>query len=123
MNLELEFLIYRSLRGYEETGVMSRGNLVWFTEKAAASFYEIDVTEAAGFLKEMYKEGIICGDEVIGVVQKESAAARGLSLYRLSAVIKLGFKLNSYKVVEFRGLSTSLVEEIILRGVFPDTSA
>ena len=120
-----EFLIFE--RQTHDKGIQVRfenGDL-WLTQKAMSELYNCSSDNIGLHLKNIYNDLELDRNsttEDFSVVQKEGKreVTRKLKYYNLDAVISVGYRVNSYKAIQFRRWATKILKEFSKKGYIID---
>ena len=120
-----EFLIFE--RQTHDRGIQVRfenGDL-WLTQKAMSELYNCSSDNIGLHLKNIYNDLELDRNsttEDFSVVQKEGKreVTRKLKYYNLDAVISVGYRVNSYKAIQFRRWATKILKEFSKKGYIID---
>jgi hypothetical protein len=95
---------------------------VWLSQKMMGVLYDVDVRTVNEHLKNIFADSEL---EEISVIRKfRITAADGKSYntqhYNLSAIIAVGYKVNSERAVQFRKWATTIIKEYTVKGYAMD---
>lgn len=95
---------------------------VWITQKMVSVLYDVDVRTINYHLKKVFSDNEL---EVGSVNQNfRISAADGKSYdtkhYNLTAIIAIGYKVNSERAVQFRKWATGIIESFTIKGFAMD---
>jgi hypothetical protein len=95
---------------------------VWLSQKMMGVLYDVDVRTVNEHLKNIFADSEL---EEISVIRKfRITAADGKSYntqhYNLSAIIAVGYKVNSERAVQFRKWATGIIKEYTVKGYAMD---
>ena len=101
-----KFLIYKSNSGLCSARVLIAGDDIWMTQKELASLFQIDVSGITKHLQNIFKSGELSEEKACAkFAQSENSATFPLSkmdkFYNLSAIISVGYRVNSKKEKDF----------------------
>ena len=116
-----EFLIFE--RQTHDKGIQVRfenGDL-WLTQKAIGELFNVDRTVVTKYIKNIYSELELNEDSTsanFALVQKEGnrEIIRNVLFYNLDVVISVGYKVNSYRAIQFRIWATKILKEYMTKG-------
>lgn len=127
-----EFSIIRSSAAEYLTFVASTGEggveaiysdeNVWLTQKMMATLYDVDVRTVNYHLKKIFSDSELQENSVIQNFRITAADGKSYDTqhYNLSAIIAVGYKVNSERAVQFRKWATTIVEEFAVKGFAMD---
>lgn len=97
----------------------------WLTQKAMALLFGVNVPAVSKHLKNIFETGELepsATVSILEIVQKEGAreVARPIELYRLEAILAVGYRVNSTQATDFRKWATQTLNEFIIKGFVLD---
>ena len=95
---------------------------VWLSQKMMAQLYDVEVPTINYHLKKVFEDSELEEDAVIRNFRITAADAKTYDTkhYNLSAIIAVGYKVNSERAVQFRKWATRVVEEFTIKGFAMD---
>lgn len=98
---------------------------IWLTQKLIGTLFEVSVPTINEHLANLYAQREILKESTIRnfrIVQKEGnrEVARSIELYNLEAIIAVGFRVNSFKAIQFRQWAISVLQDFAVRGYVLD---
>lgn len=111
-------LLYQTEDGLQRIEVRLENETVWLSQKLMADLFQTTTANINIHLKNIFEEQELTADSVI----KESliTAADGkqyqTKLYRLEAIIAVGYRVNSHRGTQFRKWATERLREYIVKG-------
>lgn len=95
---------------------------VWLTQKMMATLYDVGVPAINEHLKNIFKSSELEEDAVIRKFRITASDGKNYDTnhYNLSAIIAVGYKVNSERAVQFRKWATTIVEEFTIKGFAMD---
>ncbi len=124
-NSTAEFLIFQS--GAKEQGVevMYAEETIWCTQKAMAALFDVGVPAISKHLANVFETGELNEEATISkmeTVQQEGnrEVKRMVVMYKLDAIIAVGYRVNSIRATQFRQWATSVLREYAIRGYVLD---
>lgn len=113
--------IYKSVNGNIEIVVRLKNDTVWLTQKQMSVLFEKDSDSIGLHLKNIYQSGELeefLTTEVFSVVQSEGKrqVKRVLKHYNLDAIISIGYRVNSFRGIQFRKWASNVLKEYLIRG-------
>jgi len=115
---ESQILLYQTEDGRQRIEVCLEGETVWLTQKLMAELFQTTPQNINIHLKNIFSEREI----LLESVSKESliTATDGkkyrTQLYRLEAIIAVGYRVNSHRGTQFRQWATHRLKEYIVKG-------
>jgi len=95
---------------------------VWLSQKMMAQLYDVEVPTINYHLKKVFEDSELQEDSVIRNSRITAADGKTYDTkhYNLSAIIAVGYKVNSERAVQFRKWATRVVEEFTIKGFAMD---
>ena len=120
-NSTAEFLIFQLQNKEEGVEVLYRDEMLWLTQKAMATLFDVSVSAINQHLKNIYEQGELQQEATIKknlIVQQEGSrqVSRNVDIYNLDAVISVGYRVNSIRATQFRQWCTSVLRQFAIRG-------
>jgi len=117
-----EYLTFIAASGQGGVEAVYADENVWLTQKMMAALYDVDVRTVNYHLKKVFADSELEAAAVIQNFRITAADGKGYNTqhYNLSAVIAVGYKVNSERAVQFRKWANSIIESFTLRGYAMD---
>lgn len=117
-----EYLTFITARGEGGVEAIYADEDVWLSQKMMGTLYAVDVRTVNEHLKNIFADSEL---EEISVIRKfRITATDGKSYntlhYNLSAIIAVGYKVNSERAVQFRKWATGIIKEYTVKGFAMD---
>lgn len=95
---------------------------VWLTQKMMAALYDIDVRTINYHLKKIFSDSELEENSVIRNFRITADDGKNYNTkhYNLSAIIAVGYKVNSERAVQFRKWATEIVESFTIKAYVMD---
>ena len=95
---------------------------VWLTQKMMAALYDIDVRTINYHLKKIFLDSELEENSVIRNFRITADDGKNYNTkhYNLSAIIAVGYKVNSERAVQFRKWATGIVESFTIKAYVMD---
>lgn len=95
---------------------------VWLTQKMMATLYDVDIRTINYHLKKVFSDSELQENSVIRKFWITASDGKNYDTqhYNLSAIIAVGYKVNSERAVQFRKWATTIVEEFAVKGFAMD---
>lgn len=95
---------------------------VWLSQKMMATLYDVDVRTINYHLQKIFQDSELVEDSVIRKfrITASDGKSYGTQHYNLSAIISVGYKVNSERAVQFRKWATAIVKEYTVKGFAMD---
>lgn len=124
-NSTAEFLIFQ-IEGKEQgVEVMYANETIWCTQKTMATLFDVGVSAISKHLTNVFETGELNEEATISkmeTVQQEGNrdVKRMVVMYKLDAIIAVGYRVNSVRATQFRQWATSVLREFAIRGYVLD---
>ena len=124
-NSTAEFLFFQ-IEGKEQgIEVMYANDTIWCTQKAMAALFDVGVPAISKHLSNVFETGELIEESTISkmeTVRKEGnrEVKRMVVMYKLDAIIAIGYRVNSIRATQFRQWATSVLREYAIRGYVLD---
>ena len=95
---------------------------VWLTQKMMGLLYDVDVRTISYHLKNVFADHELEENSVIQTFRITAADGKSYDTqhYNLSAIIAVGYKVNSERAVQFRKWATGIIESFTVKGFAMD---
>jgi hypothetical protein len=105
--------------------VMYAEETIWCTQKAMAALFDVGVPAISKHLANVFETGELKEETTISkmeTVQQEGnrEVKRMVVMYKLDAIIAVGYRVNSIRATQFRQWATSILREFAIRGYVLD---
>lgn len=119
-----EYLTFVAASGNSETSVEIRyeDENIWLTQKMMGLLYDVDVRTISYHLNNIFSDNELQEDSVIQYFRITAADGKTYNTqhYNLSAVIAVGYKVNSECAVQFRKWATEVIKEFTIKAYVMD---
>ena len=117
-----EYLTFVAATGQGGVEAVYADENVWLTQKMMAALYDVDVRTINYHLKKVFFDSELQEDSVIRNFRITASDGKGYDTkhYNLSAIIAVGYKVNSERAVQFRKWATTVVEEFTIKAYVMD---
>jgi hypothetical protein len=117
-----EYLTFVAATGKGGVEAVYADENIWLTQKMMATLYDIDVRTVNYHLKKTFSDSEL---EEISVIRNFRITASdgknyNTNHYNLSAIIAVGYKVNSERAVQFRKWATQVIQEFTIKGYTMD---
>jgi len=124
-NSTAEFLIFQIENKEQGIEVMYADETIWCTQKAMAALFDVGVPAISKHLANVFETGELKEEATISkmeTVQQEGnrEVKRTLVMYKLDAIIAVGYRVNSIRATQFRQWATSVLRQFAIRGYVLD---
>ena len=124
-NSTAEFLIFQAENKEQGIEVMYADGTIWCTQKAMAALFDVGVPAISKHLANVFEVGELKEESTISkmeTVQQEGSRTvkRSVVMYKLDAIIAVGYRVNSIRATQFRQWATSVLRQYAIRGYVLD---
>ena len=121
-NSTVDFLVFTRDAGEEGIEVRVQDGNVWLTQKAIGELFEVDRSVVTKHLKNIFESGEL--DEASTCANFAQVADNGKTyqykFYSLSAIISVGYRINSTRATQFRQWATRVLAAFAKQGYVLD---
>ena len=124
-NSTAEFLIFQLENKEQGIEVMYASETIWCTQKAMAALFDVGVPAISKHLANIFETGEL--DEAATVSKMETVQLEGgrtvkrsVVMYKLDAIIAVGYRVNSIRATQFRQWATAVLRQFAIRGYVLD---
>ena len=117
-----EYLTFLATSGSGGVEAVYAGENVWLSQKMMGQLYDVDVRTINYHLKKIFTDSELQEDSVIRNFRITAADGKTYDTqhYNLSAIIAVGYKVNSERAVQFRKWATGIIESFTIKGFAMD---
>jgi hypothetical protein len=117
-----EYLTFVSATGNGGVEAVFADENVWLSQKMMAQLYDVEVPTINYHLKKVFEDSELEAESVIRNFRITGPDGKTYDTkhYNLSAIIAIGYKVNSERAVQFRKWATGIVEEFTIKGYAMD---
>ena len=117
-----EYLTFITAKGEGGVEAIYADEDVWLSQKMMAALYDVDVRTINYHLLKVFKDSELEENSVIRKFRITAADGKTYETqhYNLSAIIAVGYKVNSERAVQFRKWATTVVKEFTVKGFAMD---
>ncbi len=124
-NSTAEFLIFQIESKEQGVEVMYADETIWCTQKAMAALFNVGVPAISKHLANVFETGELTEEATVSkmeTVQQEGSreVKRQVVMYKLDAIIAVGYRVNSIRATQFRQWATSVLRQYAIRGYVLD---
>ncbi len=117
-----EYLTFVAATGESGVEAIYMDENIWLTQKMMATLYDVDVRTVNYHLKKIFSDSEL---EEVSVIRNFRITATdgkkyNTNHYHLSAIIAVGYKVNSERAVQFRKWATQIIQEFTIKGYTMD---
>ena len=116
-----QFLLYQTLDGESKIEVKLQDDTVWLSLDQMAELFQRNKSTISRHIKNVLEEGELLADSTIAnfaTVQNEGKrhVERQITYYNLDMIISVGYRVHSYRGVQFRIWATKVLKDYIVKG-------
>ena len=117
-----EYLTFIAANGKGGVEVVYADENIWLTQKMMGILYDVETHTINYHLKNIFSDSELEEDSVIRNFRITAADGKNYNTnhYNLSAVIAVGYKVNSERAVQFRKWATAIIREFTIKGYAMD---
>lgn len=124
-NSTAEFLIFQIENKEQGIEVMYADETIWCTQKTMAALFDVGVPAISKHLANVFETGELMEEATISkmeTVQQEGSrkVKRFVVMYKLDAIIAVGYRVNSIRATQFRQWATNVLRQFAIRGYVLD---
>lgn len=95
---------------------------IWLSQKMMGTLYNVNVRTVSEHLKKIFNDNELQEDSVIRNFRITASDGKNYNTqhYNLSAIIAVGYKVNSERAVQFRKWATQILQEFTIKGFAMD---
>ena len=117
-----EYLTFVAATGEGGVEAVYADENIWLTQKMMATLYDVETHTVNYHLKKVFSDSELEEDSVIRNFRTTAADGKNYNTkyYNLSAIIAVGYKVNSERAVQFRKWATTIIQEFTIKGYTMD---
>ncbi len=117
-----EYLTFVAATGTGGVEALYADENVWLSQKMMAQLYDVEVPTINYHLKKVFEDSELVENSVVRIFRITASDAKSYETkhYNLSAIIAVGYKVNSERAVQFRKWATHVLEEFTIKGFAMD---
>ncbi len=117
-----EYLTFVAASGEGGVEAVYAGENIWLTQKMMGILYDIETHTVNYHLKKVFSDSELEEDSVIRNFRITAADGKNYNTkhYNLSAIIAVGYKVNSERAVQFRKWATTIIKEYTIKAYVMD---
>lgn len=112
-----EYLTFISATGESGVEVIYADENIWLSQKMMGVLYNVNVRTINDHLQKVFSDNELSQDSVIRIFRITATDGKNYNTqhYNLSAIIAVGYKVNSERAVQFRKWATQIVQEFTIK--------
>jgi hypothetical protein len=117
-----EYLTFVAASGQGGVEAIYVDESIWLTQKMLAQLYDVDVRTINYHLKKLFSDCELQAETVIRNFRITASDGKSYDTqhYHLTAVIAVGYKVNSERAVQFRKWATGIIEQFTIKAYVLD---
>lgn len=117
-----EYLTFIAATGDGGVEAIYADENIWLSQKMMGTLYNVNVRTINEHLQKIFKDNELHDEAVIRKFRITASDGKSYNTqhYNLSAIIALGYKVNSERAVQFRKWATQIVQEFTIKGFAMD---
>lgn len=117
-----EYLTFIAASGEGGVEAVYADENIWLTQKMMGLLYDVNVRTVNEHLKKIFADSELQEDSVIRKFRITATDGKNYDTqhYNLSAVIAVGYKVNSERAVQFRKWATGIIKEYTIKAYVMD---
>ena len=121
-NSTVDFLVFTQDAGADSIEVRVQNHDVWLTQKAMGELFDVDRSVIGKHLKKVFEDGEVVKDSVCAKFAHTADDGKTYQsyFYSLSAIIAVGYKVNSQRAIQFRQWATKVLDTFAKQGYVLD---
>ena len=120
----MDFLVFTKDAQEDGIEVRVQNHDVWLTQKAIAQLFDVDRSVVTKHLKNVYVSGELSEDSTCANFAQvaDNGKTYQYKFYSLSAIIAVGYRINSGRATQFRQWATRVLDTFTKQGYVLDKS-
>jgi len=117
-----DLILYTTEEGKSRIQLRTKDQTVWLSQREMAELFDVSTDNVGLHLKNIFAEGEL--DENSVTEESSATAADGKNyrtkLYRLDAILAVGYRVRSPRGVQFRRWASTVLKEFLIKGFVMD---
>lgn len=120
-----EYLTFVAATGKSGVEAVYADENIWLTQKMMGVLYDVETHTVNYHLKKVFSDSELEENSVIRNFRITAADGKNYNTkhYNLSAIIAVGYKVNSERAVQFRKWATTIIKEYTIKAYVMDDDA
>lgn len=117
-----EYLSFVAASGQGSIETIYADEDIWLSQKMMGELYGVNVRTVNEHLKKLFSDSELQEDSVIRIFRITAKDGKNYNTnhYNLSAIIAVGYKVNSNQATQFRKWATNIIKEFTIKGFAMD---
>lgn len=118
----VEYLTFIATTADGGVNAVYKDENIWLSQKMMGELYNVNVRTINEHLQKIFKDSELQDDSVIRKFRITASDGKNYDTqhYNLSAIIAVGYKINSERAVQFRKWATQILQEFTIKGFAMD---
>ena len=118
----VEYLTFIAATGDGGVNAIYQDENIWLSQKMMGELYQVNVRTINEHLQNIFRDNELQEDSVIRYFRITASDGKTYNTkhYNLSAIIAVGYKVNSERAVQFRKWATQVLQEFTIKGFAMD---
>jgi hypothetical protein len=118
----VEYLTFIAATGDGGVNAIYQDENIWLSQKMMASLYNVNLRTINDHLQKIFKDNELEKEPVVRNFRITATDSKNYNTlhYNLSAIIAVGYKVNSERAVQFRKWATQILQEFTIKGFAMD---
>ena len=121
-NSTVDFLVFTKDAGKDSIEVRVQDHDVWLTQKVMGELFDVDRSVIGKHLKKIFEDGELNENSTCAKFAQvaDNGKTYQYKFYALSAIIAVGYKVNSQRAIQFRQWATKVLDTFVKQGYVLD---
>lgn len=113
-----QVILYKTQDGTSKIEVRLAGDTVWLTADQMAELFQRNKSTISRHIKNVVESGELQQDSVVAFFATTATDGKqyNVAFYNLDMIISVGYRVNSYRGVQFRQWATAVLREYMVKG-------
>ena len=113
-----QIILYQTQDGESKIEVTLANETVWLTADQMAELFQRNKSTISRHIKNVFESGELHQDSVVAFFATTASDGKvyQVSYYNLDMIISVGYRVNSYRGVQFRIWATQVLKEYLIKG-------
>jgi len=113
-----QILLYKTPDGESRIEVRLQGETVWLSLEQMAELFQRNKSTISRHIKNVFEEGELQRDSVVAffATTARDGKSYNVEFFNLDMIISVGYRVHSYRGVQFRMWATGVLKEYIVKG-------
>ena len=123
-NSTIDFMVFTKEAGSDSIEVRVQDSDVWLTQKAISKLFDVERSVVTKHIKNIFETGELDENSVCAKFAQTADDGKNYQckFYSLSAIIAVGYRINSQRAMQFRQWATKILDTFTKQGYVLDKS-